>query len=59
MKPFTELMQQLAEQTSPEAFGSQPVCVALVGALRDLRCVQRTMAIYGPCRFLVAAGQFF
>jgi len=38
MKPFTELMTQLLE-TTPEAFSSQRVCVALVGVLRDLRGV--------------------
>jgi exportin-7 len=38
MKPFTELMSQLAD-TSPEAFASQRVCVAVVGVLRDLRGV--------------------
>jgi len=37
MKPFTELMTQLREQSSPEQFSSPQVCVALVGALRDLR----------------------
>mmetsp|Transcript_7505 Transcript_7505/g.12746 ORF Transcript_7505/g.12746 Transcript_7505/m.12746 type:complete len:1077 (-) Transcript_7505:234-3464(-) len=37
MQPFTELLKQLKEQTSLEAFSSAHVCTALIGALRDLR----------------------
>jgi len=39
MAPFTELLTQLREQTSQEAFQSPNVCKALIGLLRDLRGV--------------------